>query len=159
MMFKRFFALCYDLLLLLCTWLILSVVLIIALQGNPIPPNTLWYQIVLAAVAQAFFVGFWCYGGGQTVGLRAWGLRLVVDSDALPGKRCPISLKQGLLYFWMGVLSLAFIGVGWLFLRCDAKGRSWAERVSGLKLVFNLQTCYPPSRQFGSRQFGSSAGP
>lgn len=144
MVFKRFFALCYDLFLLICLWLIVSVVLVLALQGEAIPPNTLWYQIVLVAVAHAFFVGFWCYGKGQTVGLKAWGLRLVVDSDDLSSKSCPISLKQGILYFWLGTLSLALCGLDWLFMRHDAKNRSWAERISGLRLVFITQTCYPP---------------
>jgi uncharacterized RDD family membrane protein YckC len=136
MIIKRFLALCYDFLLLICLWLIVSVILVIALQGNSVPPNTLWYQIVLIAVAHAFFVGFWCYGKGQTVGLKAWGLRLAVDSDGF-GSQHVVSLKQGLLYFWVGALSLALGGMGWLFMRCDARGRSWAERASGLKLVFS----------------------
>jgi uncharacterized RDD family membrane protein YckC len=138
MIIKRFFALCYDLLLLICLWIILSVILVIALQGNPIPPKTLWYQIVLIAVGHAFFVGFWCCGKGQTVGLKAWGLRLVVysnDDASASEKQAAISLWRGLLYFWLGTLCLALGGTGWLFMRCSAKNRSWAEQASGLKLV------------------------
>jgi uncharacterized RDD family membrane protein YckC len=142
MFLKCFLALCYDLLLLICLWLIISLIPVIALKGNPIPPNTLWYQLLLIAVAQAFFVGFWCYGGGQTVGLKAWSLRLVVDSDDVFGKTPPISLKQGLVYFWVSIFSALSI-VGWLLRRRNAPHRSWAERTSGLRLVFSPQTCYP----------------
>ena len=135
-MYKRFFAFCYDLFLLFCLWLILSMILVIALQGNPIPPHTLWYQLFLFAVAHIFFVGFWCYGHGQTVGLKAWGLRLAVDSVTPlsgDGRMPPIPLKQGFLYFWMGVLSFSLGGIGWLYLRGKTE-RSWAERVCRLKV-------------------------
>ncbi|MEY3183004.1 MAG: hypothetical protein RLZ35_989 [Pseudomonadota bacterium] len=135
MMLKRFFALCYDLFLLICVWLIVSTVLVIFLKGNAIPPNSLWYQCLLLAIAQVFFIGFWCFGRGQTVGLKAWGLRLAVDSSTQHSVFPPtIPLKKAFIYFWLGALSLVLMGAGWCFMRGNTQQRSWAERICGLKV-------------------------
>ena len=80
---RRLAALAYD-------WLLLAALLfgftflVIALRGGEaVEPASWWFNACLIAVGFAFFGWFWTHGG-QTLGMRAWKLRLErIDGEAL----------------------------------------------------------------------------
>ena len=109
----------YDALVLLAAW-ILTVVLLVGATGAVVAG--LWVQLLLLAEAYAFFVFFWTRRR-QTLGMLAWRLR-VTDGDAA------ISLRQAHLRMAGGILSLACLGLGHLWMLVDRSGRTWPDILS-----------------------------
>ena len=110
----------YDALVLLGMW-VLTIVLLVGATGGAVAG--LWVQALLLAEAYAFFLFFWTRRG-QTLGMVAWRLR-VTDGHA------PISLRQAHLRMAGGILSLACLGLGHLWMMFDRHGRSWPDMLSG----------------------------
>ncbi len=80
-MWRRFAAFCYDLLLVAALVFCFTLVVLAARLGAAVPPGSWWFPLSLVAVAMAFFCGFWVHGG-QTVGMRAWRIRVVRDDGS-----------------------------------------------------------------------------
>ncbi|MES9956609.1 MAG: RDD family protein [Sedimenticola sp.] len=75
-----------------------------------------------------FFTWFWSRGG-QTLGMRAWRLRVVCeDGTALDG-------KKALIRALCAVLSWLPLGLGFLWSLFDPENRAWHDRLSGTRLV------------------------
>ena len=110
----------YDALVLLGMW-VLTIVLLVGATGGAVAG--LWVQVLLLAEAYAFFLFFWTRRG-QTLGMVAWRLR-VTDGNA------PIGLRQAHLRMAGGILSLACLGLGHLWMMFDRHGRSWPDMLSG----------------------------
>lgn len=72
---RRLGALFYDALLVMALWLLASLLVVILRGGAAVPPGTWWYQALMLTLAAGFFVWFWSHGG-QTLGMRAWRIRL-----------------------------------------------------------------------------------
>ncbi len=100
-------------------------------------------RIYLLAVAFAFFGGFWTHGG-QTIGMRAWRVR-VVGAD---GKT--IGWRDALVRFAVAFVSWAAAGAGFWWSLFDREGLTWHDRASGTRLVL-----LPRER----RRDASAAGP
>lgn len=90
--------------------------------------SVLFMRIYLLAVAFAFFGGFWTHGG-QTIGMRAWRVR-VVGAD---GKT--IGWRDALVRFAVAIVSWAAVGAGFWWSLFDREGLAWHDRVSGTRLV------------------------
>src|SRR5690606_18182338 len=73
---RRVAALVYDLMLLAAVLFMLTLAVFVIRGGRAVPPGTLWFQLCLAAVVVWFFTWFWVHGG-QTLGMKAWRLRVV----------------------------------------------------------------------------------
>ena len=120
----------YDALLLLALWFASSA-LLLALSGGLLtsPARPLWlvhtHRASLLLVTVLFFGGFWTHGG-QTLGMRAWRLRLVSSAGA-----GPVSWKQSLLRLAAACLSMGAMGLGFFWLWVDSDRRTWHDRLSG----------------------------
>ena len=131
---RRCGALAYDGLLLVALWMAVSA-LVLALSGGWLaePERPLWLvytlRAILVLVTGLFFGGFWTHGG-QTLGMRAWRLRLVNSADA-----GPVSGKQVLLRLAAACLSAGALGLGFFWVLIDRERRSWHDRLSGTHLV------------------------
>ena len=110
----------YDALVLLGMW-VLTIVLLVGATGGSVAG--FWVQLLLLLEAYAFFVFFWTRRG-QTLGMLAWRLRLT-DANA------PIGLRQAHLRMVGGILSLACLGLGHLWMLFDRQGRTWPDMLSG----------------------------
>jgi len=89
---------------------------------------TLLMRLYLLVVAFAFFGGFWTHGG-QTIGMRAWRVRVVdVAGNA-------IGWRAALVRFLVAMLSWAVIGAGFWWSLFDREDLTWHDRVSGTRLV------------------------
>ncbi len=109
----------YDALVVLGIW-VLTVVVLVTATGTAV--SGMWVQLILLIEAYAFFVFFWTRRG-QTLGMLAWRLR-VAGGDA------PISLRQAHLRIAGGILSLACLGLGHIWMLFDSRGRTWPDILS-----------------------------
>lgn len=84
--------------------------------------------IYLLAVPFGFYGWFWTHGG-QTLGMRAWRLKLV-DLDGTP-----VGWRSSLVRVAGGYLSALFFGLGFLWMLVDPTRQTWHDRLSGTRLV------------------------
>ena len=96
--------------------------------GEPISSGNLLYQLVLIGTTACFFVGFWVYGG-QTLGMRAWRLRVEQRSGE------PMTWKIASVRFAAAVVSIAPLGLGFFWLVIDPEGLTWHDRIAGTRVV------------------------
>jgi uncharacterized RDD family membrane protein YckC len=95
--------------------------------GEAIPPSTPLYQAYLLVAGFPYFG--WCWSrGGQTLGMRAWRLRLQREDGASP------SLSNAVLRYLGALLSWLALGIGFLWLLAPGR-RSWHDRLSGTRVL------------------------
>ncbi|MHB8447792.1 MAG: RDD family protein [Rudaea sp.] len=127
----RLAAAIYDLLPLVGVWFV-AVVLALAITGGALDTHTLAGKFLVQGLALvlsgAYFIVSWSRGG-QTIGMRAWKLR-VVDTD---GRRVP--LPRALLRFVVALVSLAPLGAGFWWALVDAQKRTWHDKAANTALV------------------------
>jgi uncharacterized RDD family membrane protein YckC len=86
------------------------------------------YLALLLALPALFFLGFWTKGG-QTLGMRAWRIR-VVRADG-----SPLGPRHALGRLGAALLSWLFLGAGFLWVLVDRDKAAWHDRLSGTRLV------------------------
>lgn len=126
---RRLGAILYDSLLVLAV-LMLATIPFIAVRGGDIvePSDNLIYQVCMLLVTYAFFTFFWCYGG-QTLGMRAWRMRLETGDGGVP------TFLTASLRFFLAVVSLLPLGLGFFWQLWDRDGLTLHDRWSGTRLV------------------------
>ena len=128
----RLLAMLYDLLPLGALWFATAALVLLVRGGAPVTPNS---PAAFVEFALMLAVGFGYFGlswrrGGQTLGMRAWHLRLVRhDGEAVPawGDLVRRYLAAG--------ASLAAFGLGFFWSLIDAERRTWHDLVSHTALV------------------------
>lgn len=131
---RRALAWLYDGLLLIALWFGVSA-LVLAISSGLLtePDRPLWlasiHRISLVLVTVGFFGGFWTHGG-QTLGMRAWRLRLVSSSG-----HGAVNWKQSVLRLAGACLSFGAFGLGFFWMWIDPKRRTWHGRLSGTQLI------------------------
>jgi uncharacterized RDD family membrane protein YckC len=125
----RLAAVLYDCMVLTAT-LIVAAFPVVLLAGGP--PQSwaarLGFQLYLLTIVCAFFGWFWVRGG-QTIGMRAWRLRVVTATGA------PLGWREAALRLAAAALSWAALGAGFLWALFDPEGLTWHDRLSGTRLV------------------------
>ncbi|MEO8010360.1 MAG: RDD family protein [Dokdonella sp.] len=129
----RFAALFYDLLVLIAVWMAIAALVLLAFDGDvdvaAQPPLYHWVlQTSLLSATAAYFIVSWMRGG-QTIGMRAWRLRIVSTS----GPRLP--LARAALRFGVALVSLLAAGAGFLWCLVDPLGRSWHDLAADARMV------------------------
>ncbi|MGD8743808.1 MAG: RDD family protein [Granulosicoccaceae bacterium] len=129
---RRLLAAVYDLLLIAAIWLIAGFIALPLSGGEAIAPdNTLGhalYSMYLYSVTFAFFGWFWTRGG-QTLGMRAWRLRVEQPDHST------MTWRQALIRFLVAILSWGACGLGVLWILVDKDKRTWHDRASGTRVV------------------------
>ena len=134
---RRLAAGLYDGLLVIAL-LVIPTLLAMALRGGePVPPGDLLFQALLLLTAGGFFTWFWSHGG-QTLGMRAWRLRVEQQSGA------PLSMRIALLRFGVSLVSVAAFGLGLLWILFDADQLAWHDRATGTRVVVLPKRKKPP---------------
>lgn len=80
---RRFAALGYDLLAVVAVIMVTVMACLLATRGH-LDPGATWYRLTLLAAAGAYFVLSW-WRRGQTLGMRAWRIRLCGPDARRPG--------------------------------------------------------------------------
>ncbi len=155
---KRLMALIYDALLLVAVLFLAMALLLLLMRGESLPAGNPLLSLYLLGVSYLFFGWFWTHGG-QTLGMRAWRLRLQQQDGrninwqqaairvfgALPGwivmfiglaHAAGISLESHSWLLWVnavprGLLLLA----GILILVFDQRPGGWRDRLSATRMV------------------------
>lgn len=136
---RRLLAVVYDAFL-------LAAVLLVAFFPVPLIPAEwraglpvrLGLQCYLLAVTCFFFVRPWSRGG-QTLGMRAWRLRLVAADGA------PVTQTRALLRFAVAFVSAAVFGLGFFWIFIDPGRRTWHDIAAATRIV-TVPKPSPPGR-------------
>ncbi|BAO45128.1 RDD family protein [Thiolapillus brandeum] len=134
-LFRRLAAIIYDAVLVLAlmaaAFTIVYLPLAKGLGWTDINQYPLYKHLLTAwmlAVGIGFHLWFWTHGG-QTLGMRAWRMRLFSADGA------KVSLKQALIRYAVAIVSLAAAGLGFLWILWDKDKRAWHDMASGTRLV------------------------
>jgi len=127
----RLAAIVYDAFPLLGIWFACGVLGVLLAGGRAPEPGTAgaWLQFaLLLAATYGYFLLSW-RRGGQTLGMRAWRLRLL-DSAGRPAGIGALNRR-----FALALLSWLPAGLGYLWSLLDAERRTWHDLGSGTVLV------------------------
>ncbi len=127
---RRLAAILYDSLLLVALLFITSAIHL-AISGAGEDASTapdLIRSIFVVLSAFGFFAWFWLHGG-QTLGMRAWRIRLQSRGGG------PITPWQALLRFLVAIVSWLAFGLGFLWSLFDKEKLTWHDRYSMSELV------------------------
>ena len=103
---NRLAAIFYDFLLLFSLLFAVTLFLVLPFnQGNAVASGNHLYQAVLLLLIYIYFVWHWTHGG-QTLGMRAWKIRLISMDDA------PVNKGQASLRFLLAIISTLCLGLG-----------------------------------------------
>ncbi|MFI3184978.1 MAG: RDD family protein [Methylococcaceae bacterium] len=127
---RRLTVILYDLLLLIALFFVATALVLPLNAGQAFTARQFFFPLYLLLVSFLFYAWFWTHGG-QTLGLRAWKIKLLTLD------RKPISWKQALLRFIFAILSWSFFGLGFLWILIDKNQRSWHDHLSKTALFFN----------------------
>ncbi|MDM8564958.1 RDD family protein [Candidatus Halobeggiatoa sp. HSG11] len=110
--------------------LLFSVLFLAAGIAYPITDGqvNIMFQVYLLAVSFFYFAWSWV-NGGQTLGMKAWRVRLVANDNQ------PISLKQCLLRFLISIISWLILGVGFFWAFFNQEHRTWHDLLSNTRLI------------------------
>ena len=123
---RRVAAFCYDLLLLTAIVVCFTLAVLAVRMGAAVPPGSWWFPLCLVAIAAAFFSGFWALGG-QTVGMRAWRIRVVRDDGTM------LTIPQAFARFAAGIVLEFFPNCKWSF--------SWRTALAEDHGAFRSRSC------------------
>ncbi len=130
-LFRRLGALVYDWLLIIALWFVQTAMLLPLTGGEALPQTGLahWaYLALLYLTALGFFLFFW-HKKGQTLGMRAWRLRLVDAQGNIPDIA---SLLRRALW---AIPSWGLAGLGVFMMYFDPQRRAWQDRFSQTRLI------------------------
>jgi len=116
----------YDMLALIAIWMVGTAPVVILLDHGVEPGNPA-FQAYLLALGFGYLYPSWRFSG-QTLGMRAWKIRLVSDQK-------PFRLRQALLRYIAGLASLATFGLGFAWSLVRADRRAWPDLASDSRLI------------------------
>ncbi len=119
---------CYDAILLLAVLFAATVIVLPLNRGQAFAPYNALYSLYLLVVGFFYFGWFWTHGG-QTLGMRAWGVRLVGRG------KDRVSWRESLVRYLAALLSLVPFGLGFFWAIVDGEKRAWHDYISGTRLV------------------------
>ena len=130
---RRLAAQAYDLLLLIALLSLATALLLPFTSGEAISAqHTLIYRTYLLVLSFFFYGWFWTHGG-QTLGLRAWKIKVLTLHQK------PINWTQALLRFITAIPSWGLFGLGFLWILFDKNKRGWHDHLSKTALFFAPQ--------------------
>lgn len=122
----------YDFFLLIAVLFLATALLLPFNAGAAFTREQVFYPIYLLVISFIFYGWFWTHGG-QTLGLRAWKIRVLTYNHE------PISWTHALRRFTAAIISWFFLGLGFLWMLIDTNHRSWHDKLSGTALFFEPQ--------------------
>ena len=126
--FIRLAAFLYDGLLVLGIWFVLGIIFVAVNGGEHVAQHNPFLPSAMFIVLFWFNVHFW-RRGGQTLGMRAWRLRLINDNKG------PMTLMQCLVRFLVAIGSTLILFMGYFWVWFDKDGLSWHDRYSNTRII------------------------
>lgn len=125
----RILSIIYDSVLSFALLIVATILVLPISGGKPVAPGNHLLQLYLFYVIYLFFTWFWIHGG-QTLGMKAWRIRLVCDD----GK--PLNWTRASLRFFAALLSWALLGGGFLWALFDKNKRCLHDILTHTHLVY-----------------------
>ena len=130
MFFRRLLALFYDLLLI--AGILLSFTLLIVIINGGAISSFLGGNLMLLSyflISFIFYIYFWYFNDGQTLGMQAWKIKLVADDNQA------ISIKSMLQRLVLGLLFGSIAGLNFFVILFRSDKRSLNDIFSKTKIV------------------------
>jgi uncharacterized RDD family membrane protein YckC len=125
---RRLAAMLYDGLLLTALLFVATAVITLP-HGSPTGFMLLIFQFfIFEIIPLIFFTGFWVRGG-QTLGMRAWRLKL----ERMDGG--DISWSDALKRHIAALFSILVFGLGFIWILVDPQKLAWHDRLSKTRLI------------------------
>ncbi len=124
---RRLIALIYDAIAAFTVTYFAAFIPVLA-GGTPINAGNPLFTLYLLAVVFCYFGA--CWTRGRTLGMQAWKLEIVADSEA----RSP-NWRESVLRFASALVSFLCFGLGYLAALWDPQGRTWHDRWSRTLIV------------------------
>lgn len=125
---RRLAAMCYDALVIAALFMLTGYLALIVTAGTAVPAGSIWFRVLLLLVAAAYLGLSW-QRGGQTLGMRAWRLRLVHVAGG------PVSAKQSVLRLAAAFVAWLPAGLGYLWPLVDPERCTWHDRWTDTRIV------------------------
>ncbi|QPK62201.1 RDD family protein [Methylomonas sp. LL1] len=126
---RRMCAVVYDALLLLAVLFFAAAIALPFNSGQAFTAGQYYFPLYLFGISYLFYAWFWTHGG-QTLGLRAWKIKLCnLDGSGIGWRRAS-------LRFFAAILSWAFLGLGFLWCLFDKNRLSWHDHLSKTRPYF-----------------------
>ena len=122
---RQLAAMIYDSLLIFAV-LFFAGSLAIAINGGEAIEHSLWFKAYLLFTVFTYYAWFW-KKSGQTLGMRAWKIRIITETGANPG------WMTGYRRLAFALLSWACLGIGYLWRLF--RPWTWHDRLSGTRIV------------------------
>jgi uncharacterized RDD family membrane protein YckC len=117
----------YDLLLLTSIYFFSTLVILPFNNGQPIEHGNLPYDIYLMVITYLYFTWQWTHGG-QTLGMRAWKIRLRQDDGG------NVTWLDASLRFLLALLSALALGAGFMRALIKPDRLTFHDRYSNTRL-------------------------
>ena len=130
MFFRRLLALFYDLLLI--AGILLSFTLLIVIINGGAISSFLGGNLMLVSyflISFIFYVYFWYFNDGQTLGMQAWKIKLVADDNQA------ISIKSMLQRLVLGLLFGSIAGLNFFVILFRSDKKSLNDIFSKTRIV------------------------
>ncbi len=130
-LFRRLFAIFYDIFLLIAILFIVSAIATTLNHGAAIDSNNAIYPLfvlIIFVLSYLYFAWFWIHGG-QSLGMKTWQIKLQSSDDN------QIGWKTTSIRFVMAIISWAVFGIGFLWALFDKKNRCWHDLASKTILI------------------------
>lgn len=131
---RRLVAILYDsflifaLLLLASAIVTLPVGFLLGEQAATLLATNPLFRFWLGLIPLFFYLWFWTHGG-ETLGMRAWRLKIVKEDGSQPG------LKDAFIRLLAACLSIILLGAGFLWMLIDRDSLTWHDRISRTQLI------------------------
>ena len=128
---RRMMAIFYDLFLLIAILFIATVIANSLNSGEAIAPDNPYYPlfVLYLSVISFFYYGWFWTHGGKTLGMQTWKMKLVSTNNN------PITWKQAFIRSIAALISLGFLGVGFLWSIFNSKKHTWHDILSHSELI------------------------
>lgn len=132
---RRMAALVYDGLILIALYIMAGFLIVAAIKATNQGqfPGTLPAAVnfsLMFIIAFFYYSDSWRRRNGQTIGMKAWGIRLINENDG------PIQLSQCMLRIGIGFFSLVTFGLGFVWMLFDKRQRNWHDMASLTRVIF-----------------------
>jgi len=136
-LWKRLAAALYDLLP-LAALMMVGTALLLPLTGGAAMPHLglthFAYQLFVFALIAGYYIWSW-HRGGQTIGMRAWRLRVQTQSGSNP------DIRTACLRFACSLVSVFAMGLGLIWALFDSRRRMWHDRWTGTEVIVIPKLC------------------
>ena len=131
-MWRRFASILYDSFLIFSLYFFIAALIVTLNNGQAFDQSvflTYVFRLGFLAAWVLFFSWFWSHGG-QTLGMRAWKIKVVSEAGT------NLTLTRAMLRFSMSLLSFLCLGIGYLWAVFDNEHYTLQDRLSKSKVVY-----------------------